>query len=1365
MNDTSFETPYLKTLHNNNNIYDRFVPDQVLTHHNLNKIIDYFEDQDRLSRVNTIGVGIGCGLDFYVETDENNTTIIKVNSGVGITTDGDLVIVDTSKSKQKTYEFRYYTNPFFNRADYARFTGLNISEIHTQEGAELLTGEQPLSSFSNLGSQYLLVYVENYNENPGICSGSGCDDTGEHIYANLKFLLTDKAGFDALTAEDMDSIYYYKKMRSFYDTLPELSVTRPILKPTNTKAQDSIYELYKSGIETNTIATQLQESFIKIIDKLDNRLNVKRFNITKENVIYRFDSLINIGSFPVLDIQYRYDFLKDLVHTYHEIRSLLLHIKADCVPNTTAFPKHLLLGAINAANREFTRHDFYPSHIVDTDDEYLLQVLSLIIRFYNQLDQYTIPANGPLVVNGKPNSNAFKNVSIKITPSKDYSHLLSHRSIPYYYRTLNTLVKNWNYKDIANRRATAQLGYHKSALLNIDSVQNPLKYEHLGHLFYRIEGHLGKNYTNVLSKIEQLKRDNNLAFDVKAISIGDALDEIKLKDYSCQFEDLQILLKAWKDEFECLVKNGYEFFKKYSFKTLGENATTTSYLDAVRRKKSLRSLTSRVTESAPQIELLISEATDYAINETKTTDPEVLYKVAYEYMVTEIGDFENKDEAFVYVDYPTKITTDLYAVGQEFVDDLQIYTKPGSLDKFTTFLNKLCFDLNKAKEDIVAARTNQAFGNKKRDSMYEFMIYELSKLCCFKSKISWLLKEMEIRKKRIFDKLTLCELVKSHPGIEHMAGVPKGGTFIIVYGGQDKETGTFSNKVIADFAFPDMCCSDCPPNTIVIKQEVEVLEDLLLEPTIYCIIDGEEIPNGIFTPTPDNATITSDQGDDFIENNTNFNPNKVIDTLIGLPIGFKVNDKEVAETATVYRLPNKEHFDIPANLDIIPTILTGNEFVNIQIIPKTPYDNKGYLTYIWKDDTGTEVSTSASLSIDLPIIDGRITQNFTLEIGIDHPEAKCTTTIEITIDEEINIIPEEVNLVLDPSIFCFEDGTSIDVVPFGVTPETGTTTSDQGSIFIESGNIFNPNEVVDNLLGVLLNFKVNEQDVAQTATVYKLPNSKHFSDNANIEVKDNGINAGNESVNVSVIPSTPYDTNGYLTFNWSDEAGNTVGEEQTLTTNIPIVDGRITQTFTLIIGVNNPLADCGLSYQITVDKQIIGERTCFTNFETRLRSYPINDNLKRAQADTANSEFGSQLNLDIIQPTIQLFQNALALTETDFSDKDKLKNTLNQITGLLSFLSEAYIQSPDRIEFLPSFRLVHEALVVLFLELGRCCDENDIIIFTEQIDSFQSTLKRDQGTFKENGIGYTLITQTFYDKYIPKAPNLKSILKTIFNFS
>ena len=48
--------------------YRAFVDDQVLTAGQLNEFLDFFQDQDRLSRVCLSGVGIVCG--FEVTTGE-----------------------------------------------------------------------------------------------------------------------------------------------------------------------------------------------------------------------------------------------------------------------------------------------------------------------------------------------------------------------------------------------------------------------------------------------------------------------------------------------------------------------------------------------------------------------------------------------------------------------------------------------------------------------------------------------------------------------------------------------------------------------------------------------------------------------------------------------------------------------------------------------------------------------------------------------------------------------------------------------------------------------------------------------------------------------------------------------------------------------------------------------------------------------------------------------------------------------------------------------------------------------------------------------------------------------------------------------
>ena len=73
-----------------------FEKNQVLTHEQLNDLGQYLDDQERLTRVAAIGVGVGCGLRPSIVERR-----VRVTKGVGITTDGDL--------------FRFAEDVVFNR--------------------------------------------------------------------------------------------------------------------------------------------------------------------------------------------------------------------------------------------------------------------------------------------------------------------------------------------------------------------------------------------------------------------------------------------------------------------------------------------------------------------------------------------------------------------------------------------------------------------------------------------------------------------------------------------------------------------------------------------------------------------------------------------------------------------------------------------------------------------------------------------------------------------------------------------------------------------------------------------------------------------------------------------------------------------------------------------------------------------------------------------------------------------------------------------------------------------------------------------------------------------------------------------------
>jgi hypothetical protein len=66
--------------------------------------------------------------------------------------------------------------------------------------------------------------------------------------------------------------------------------------------------------------------------------------------------------------------------------------------------------------------------------------------------------------------------------------------------------------------------------------------------------------------------------------------------------------------------------------------------------------------------------------------------------------------------------------------------------------------------------------------------------------IDWLDNIIQQKDDQADDKLLFSKFVTEHPGIEHFAGAPRGGTFLLVY--------DTSNKVVADFALDYVCCDE-----------------------------------------------------------------------------------------------------------------------------------------------------------------------------------------------------------------------------------------------------------------------------------------------------------------------------------------------------------------------------------------------------------------------------------------------------------------------------------------------------------------------------------------------------------------------------
>jgi hypothetical protein len=62
--------------------------------------------------------------------------------------------------------------------------------------------------------------------------------------------------------------------------------------------------------------------------------------------------------------------------------------------------------------------------------------------------------------------------------------------------------------------------------------------------------------------------------------------------------------------------------------------------------------------------------------------------------------------------------------------------------------------------------------------------------------------------------LDFSKYAAEHPGMEHLAGAPAGGTFIVV-------AEIWQGDPIADFALPYRCCAECGPIDYVAFAELD----------------------------------------------------------------------------------------------------------------------------------------------------------------------------------------------------------------------------------------------------------------------------------------------------------------------------------------------------------------------------------------------------------------------------------------------------------------------------------------------------------------------------------------------------------------
>ncbi|WP_299899256.1 PKD domain-containing protein [uncultured Aquimarina sp.] len=802
--------------------YRSFVDDQVLTAEQLNTIIEYFEDQNRLIRICLSGVGIVCGLDVLYE--ENSSIIIS--DGCAVTTDGDLV-----KYLSKTYtHIKVFED---SEANYSKFDTINtIHELITTEESET-TESLALSELEDINDKVVVLYLENFAKEETPCTSTDCDTQGQEQVANIRILLVSKNDAKTISNQSNDPIFSKHSTTKKFINLPELAVKRIILtnqyivdnsgntvisQNSNTTNYYRLKKSYYDVIKSTSIITDLKKAITRLFTDFRTLLDTDSLEVNSiKGIIDNIDGLFDfsINDIPI-DIQYRYDLLKDLISTYTEIKCLLFDLRWVCCPNRNAFPKHLLLGELVPEESYLEcRHSFYPSSIITDGKEKWLEIRNLILRMHYMLEEYRITPS------------AF--TAIKVTPSRDYDEDLSKRSIPYYFSTSKNLIQNWNYTKTKKFQEDQNLGYRSSNLSSNDTIQNPLDYNIDTNDFYRIEGHLGKDYRTAIKDLDTIKTEKGLAFDIKVLSIDEALESLDLSDYKCQFEDLNAVLKAWRAEQNCLNASVARFFSGFSLQDKGKhkyyrvNSFETNNTGLVAEERSFLAPIALDTSRTASINILALETNfaniggfetvynvDTVVEENIIKEEDVLgkfidkaFKEKPEGSAEDIIAVIKKDIAEdpvisaweteikeVAIDQPAEILAHT-KVATRYIPNSVEEMEPQRINDYKITIESLCEKVEAYKKRTTGLLYSQASNYQRTgfEQQYALLLNQLSINCCAAEKIEILLDEIQKRKEEVLSQKLLSKFVEKNSGLEHKAGVRPGGTFVMVYRGRTKTQG------------------------------------------------------------------------------------------------------------------------------------------------------------------------------------------------------------------------------------------------------------------------------------------------------------------------------------------------------------------------------------------------------------------------------------------------------------------------------------------------------------------------------------------------------------------------------------------------
>lgn len=738
---------------------------QLHTNACLNQAIKVLDEQERLARAKLHGIGVVCGLTVSVAKDFNVVTISK---GYGVTSEGYLARVDNKDFKADSYK----TYMVSEKHDYTLFKGTQLWEL-LEEGGEPLNKDI-------LASKVVLLFAELQEENLNSYSPSSCYDNDKKVEVIWHKLLIDQTALKALNA-NTEKAYpqgdFFPNLSARLD-LPDLRLPRlPDWNKNKVDAQ-TIFEAYRT-ILTNVFVKKVgaaldatYTAFKPMLSPLFSSPPPDKFLSKTLDAIYGQYEAVQKDQ-NIIYSQYFYDFLDDIIQAYEEFRWKALDFMALCNPPAELFPRHLELGEItggNFAGHKIHRHYFRPSPALAEQKTLGAEVQLLFQRLQLMLEQFQVPENP---VGTKPES------VLKIIPSRLGGAPLSEKAIPYYYDLIKnpSLLTSWNFHKTRTGREKQNLGYNVPTEYQgyISASVEPLNYDLENYNFFRIEGHIGLDWRNVLKDLSHKIDLHRLPFDVVALNAHPETVTDNPWKSSCLTNDLQVIYDAWKGDLNCLLKEKIKVITNIQIPAIplsNADKTLAAELPDMPQPSAKINVLSSMSSSEGSLGRLVANAINKqpatsSISVKLTDSVRELLKENSEARKLSVADYD------LIINKPVEVVNALVDFSNSLpvnASDLQYKTVSSSYQKLTKPIADYLKDIKgmPLKPDSVITpeilkTLNELLNN------------------CLIERLEVLVAELKRRNKQIEELIFFNKFVHKHPGLEHKAGVPKGGTFVLVF--------------------------------------------------------------------------------------------------------------------------------------------------------------------------------------------------------------------------------------------------------------------------------------------------------------------------------------------------------------------------------------------------------------------------------------------------------------------------------------------------------------------------------------------------------------------------------------------------------